>query len=196
LGARHCEERKRRSNPESTACNLDCFAVARNDALTQCRYHLAGFGHCGDVLHGVCTEARCQSAFMVEQQSSGTIRSKGEWAPSLYSALTLARAHATANRCPRTLSRGARRNHSRTLIVVPEFFESYRGEAGWRNRLLLAASRLATAVLPGAAARWSISNGYPGAEGRTLRNRNEAFRSSKAKRNIGRKMQREQCVAA
>jgi hypothetical protein len=32
------------------------------------------------------------------------------------------------------------------LIVVPEFFESYRGEAGWRNRLLLAASRLATAV--------------------------------------------------
>src|SRR6476646_4624413 len=92
-----------------------------------------------------CTEARCQSAFMVEQQSSGTIRSKANGLLAFNSALTPAGARnrsRAVNRCRRTLSRGARRDHSRTLIVVPEFFESYRGEAGWPNRLLLAASRL------------------------------------------------------
>jgi hypothetical protein len=32
INARHCEERERRSNPDSRASHLDCFADARNDA--------------------------------------------------------------------------------------------------------------------------------------------------------------------
>src|SRR5262245_40771888 len=34
LGPRHCEERTRRSNPDSRASLLDCFADARNDVQT------------------------------------------------------------------------------------------------------------------------------------------------------------------
>jgi hypothetical protein len=59
LGPRHCEERTRRSNPESRASLLDCFADARNDASP----FLVTTGHSRRCW--LCGTARCAAARVV-----------------------------------------------------------------------------------------------------------------------------------